>query len=187
VEKDASIKYGSPAVNTNHGLVAAVRALYPDAFLAYKEHPDVTSGMRSGGNVPDAADIIVREGDIKHWIAWCDRVETMTSLAGFETLIRGKPVGVHGIPFYAGWGLTDDRLPVPRRTRRISVEMLAAAALILYPFYVHPLSGMPCRVEDLVEEIALRRQVKVSAIRRLMLAVSQSINRSAVKIRDRRA
>jgi capsular polysaccharide export protein len=187
VEKDASIKYGSPAVNTNHGLVAAVRALYPDAFLAYKEHPDVTSGMRSGGSVPDAADIIVREGDIKHWIAWCDRVETMTSLAGFETLIRGKSVGVHGIPFYAGWGLTDDRLPVPRRTRRISVEMLAAAALILYPFYVHPLSGMPCRVEDLVEEIALRRQVKVSAIRRLMLAVSQSINRSAVKIRDRRA
>ena len=186
VEKDASIKYGSPSVNTNHGLVAAVRQLYPDAFLAYKEHPDVTSGMRSGGNVPDAADIIVREGDIKHWIAWCDRVETMTSLAGFESLIRNKPVGVHGIPFYAGWGLTDDRLPVPRRTRRISIEMLAAAALILYPFYVHPLSAMPCRVEDLVEEIALKRQVKVSAIRRLMLAVSQSINRSAVKIRDRR-
>ena len=187
VEKDASIRYGSPDVKTNHGLVAAVRALYPDAFLAYKEHPDVTTGMRSGGIVPDAADIIVREGDIKHWIAWCDRVETMTSLAGFETLIRNKPVGVHGIPFYAGWGLTDDRLPVPRRTRRISVDMLAAAALILYPFYVHPLSGMPCRVEDLVEEIALKRRVKVSIIRRLMLSISQSINRSAVKIRDRRA
>jgi capsular polysaccharide export protein len=187
VEKDASIRYGSPKVNTNHGLVAAVRSLYPDAFLAYKEHPDVTTGMRSGGIVPDAADIIVREGDIKYWIAWCDRVETMTSLAGFEALIRNTPVGVHGIPFYAGWGLTDDRLPVPRRTRRISVEMLAAASLILYPFYVHPLSGMPCRVEELVEEIALKREVKVSAIRRLILAISQSINRSAVKIRDRRA
>ena len=64
---------------------------------------------------------------------------------------------------------------------------MAAAALILYPFYVHPLSGLPCRVEELVEEIARKRQVKVSAIRRLMLAVSQSINRSAVKMRDRRA
>jgi capsular polysaccharide export protein len=187
VEKDASIRYGSPVVKTNRGLVAAVRALYPEAYLAYKEHPDVTSGMRSGGDMPDAADIVVRDGDIKHWIAWCDRVETMTSLAGFEALIRDKPVGVHGIPFYAGWGLTEDRLPVPRRTRRISVEMLAAAALILYPFYVHPLSGMPCRVEELVEEIALKRQVKVPAWRRLMLAISQSINRSAVKIRDRRA
>jgi capsular polysaccharide export protein len=187
VEKDASIRYGSPRVNTNHGLVAAVRALYPDAFLAYKEHPDVTSGLRSGGVVPDAADIIVREGDIKHWIAWSDRVETMTSLAGFEALIRSKPVGVHGIPFYAGWGLTDDRMTVPRRVRRISVDMLAAAALILYPFYTHPLSGMPCRVEELVEEIARKRQVKVSLLRRWLLATSQSINRTAVKIRDRRA
>lgn len=187
VEKDASIRYGSPDIKTNRGLVMAVRALYPDAYLAYKEHPDVTSGMRSGGAVPDAADAIVRDGDIKHWIAWCDRVETMTSLAGFEALIRNKPVGVHGIPFYAGWGLTDDRLPVPRRSRVITVEMLAAAALVLYPFYVHPLSGMPCRVEDLVEEIALKRQVKVSAFRRLVLAISQSINRSAVRIRDRRA
>ncbi|MCB1446107.1 MAG: capsular polysaccharide biosynthesis protein [Rhizobiaceae bacterium] len=187
VEKDASIRYGSPVTRTNHALVAAVRALHPDAYLAYKEHPDVTSGVRAGGEVPDAADIVIREGDIKHWIAWCDRVETMTSLAGFEALIRDKPVGVHGIPFYAGWGLTDDRLPVPRRTRRVSVEMLAAAALILYPFYVHPLSGLPCRVEELVEEIGLRRQVRVPLYRRLMLSLSQSINRSAVKIRDRRA
>ena len=187
VEKDASIKYGSPSVKTNRGLVAAARALYPDAFLAYKEHPDVTSGMRSGGAVPDAADIIVRDGDIKHWIAWCDRLETMTSLAGFEALVRNKPVGVHGIPFYAGWGLTDDRMPVPRRNRRITMEMLAAAALILYPFYVHPLSGMPCRVEELVDEIALRRQIKAPFWRRMMLTISQSINRSAVKIRDRRA
>ena len=187
VEKDASIRYGSPSVKTNRDLVAAVRMLYPHAYLAYKEHPDVTSGMRSGGQMPDTADIVVREGDIKHWIAWCDRVETMTSLAGFEALIRSKSVGVHGIPFYAGWGLTDDRLPVPRRGRAISVEMLAAAALILYPFYVHPLSGMPCRVEELVEEIALKRKVKIPAWRRLMLTISQSINRSAVKIRDRRA
>ena len=186
VEKDASIRFGSPEVRTNKGLVRAVRKLYPDAFLAYKEHPDVTSGLRSGGEVPDDADIIVREGDIKHWIGWCDRLETMTSLAGFEALIRRKAVGVHGIPFYAGWGLTDDRLAVPRRSRRITVEMLGAAALILYPFYIHPLSAMPCTPEELVEEIALKRNVKIGLFRRLRLTVAQSINRSAVKIRDGR-
>jgi capsular polysaccharide export protein len=187
VEKDASIKFGSPDVKTNSGLVAAVRWRYPEAFLVYKEHPDVTSGLRSGGHVPVHADVIVREGDIKHWIAWCDRLETMTSLAGFEALIRNKPVGVHGIPFYAGWGLTDDRMAVPRRTRRITIDMLAAATLILYPFYVHPLSGMPCTPEELVEEIALKRQVKATLGARLILWISQSINRSAVKIRDRRS
>jgi capsular polysaccharide export protein len=186
VEKDASIRFGSPEVRTNKGLVRAVRKLYPDAFLAYKEHPDVTSGLRSGGEIPDDADIIVREGDIKHWIAWCERLETMTSLAGFEALIRNKPVGVHGIPFYAGWGLTDDRLAVPRRSRRITTEMLAAATLILYPFYIHPLSAMPCTPEELVEEIALKREVKIGLVSRLRQNVAQSINRSAVKIRDGR-
>lgn len=186
VEKDASIRFGSPVVRTNRGLVAAVRKLYPDAFLAYKEHPDVTSGLRSGGEEPVDADVIVREGDIKHWIAWCDRLETMTSLAGFEALIRDKPVGVHGIPFFAGWGLTEDRLAVPRRTRRITKEMLAAAALILYPSYIHPLSAMPCTPEELVEEIALKRDVKIGFAHRLRQTIAQSINRSAVKIRDAR-
>lgn len=187
VEKDASIRFGSPAVRTNKDLVAAVRRLFPDAYLAYKEHPDVTTGLRSGGEVPVDADVIVREGDIKHWISWCDRVETMTSLAGFEALIRDTPVGVHGIPFYAGWGLTDDRLAVPRRQRRISKEMLAAAALILYPFYIHPLSAMPCTPEELVEEIALNRDVRIGPIARMKSRIFQSINRSAVKIRDGRS
>ncbi|MBL0372342.1 capsular polysaccharide biosynthesis protein [Rhizobium sp. KVB221] len=186
VERDASIRFGSPQIRTNRELVAATRNLYPDAFLVYKEHPDVTSGLRSGGEVPTDADTIVREGDIKHWIDWCDRVETMTSLAGFEALIRGKQVGVHGVPFYAGWGLTDDRLDVPRRKRRVTVEMLAAATLILYPFYIHPLSAMPCTPEELVEEIARKRIVPVSGFTRLKHAIFQSINRTAVKIRDSR-
>lgn len=186
VEKDASIRFGSPVVKTNKALVGAVRRLYPDAYLAYKEHPDVTSGLRSGGETPDEADIIVRDGDIKDWISWCGRLETMTSLAGFEALIRGKPVGVHGIPFYAGWGLTDDRLAVPRRRREVTIDVLAAAALILYPFYIHPLSAMPCTPEELVEEIALRRKVKTGVLQRLRQSVAQSINRAAVKIRDAR-
>jgi len=186
VEKDASIRFGSPALRSNAALVAAVRALFADAFIVYKEHPDVTSGLRSGGETPTVADLVVRSGDIKHWIYWCDRVETMTSLAGFEALIRDKPVGVHGLPFYAGWGLTDDRLPAPRRNRRITVEMLAAATLILYPFYIHPLSAMPCSPEELVEEIALNRQVLISRFSRLKNRIAQSINRTAVKIRDGR-
>ncbi|MDH6265816.1 capsular polysaccharide export protein [Rhizobium sp. SG_E_25_P2] len=184
VEKDASIRFGSPVVKTNRDLVARIRKLYPDAFIAYKEHPDVTAGLRSGGETPVDADLIVTQGDIKHWIAWADRLETMTSLAGFEALIRNKPVGVHGIPFYAGWGLTDDRCQVERRKRRLNIDMLAAGALILYPLYIHPLSGMPCSPEALVEEIALDRKTRSSAITRLRAWLAQSINRTAVKLRD---
>lgn len=186
VEKDASIRFGSPFVKTNSDLVERVRALFPDAFIAYKEHPDVTSGLRSGGDRPDCADIIVTQGDIHQWIGWCDRIETMTSLTGFEALLRGRPVGVHGMPFYAGWGLTEDRTQINRRGRTLTIAMLAAAALIIYPLYIHPISGLPCRVEDLVRAIATNRQVKTSRLDRLRLWLARSINRAAVRIRDSR-
>ncbi|MCT7667673.1 capsular polysaccharide biosynthesis protein [Shinella kummerowiae] len=186
VEKDASIRYGSPAVRSNAALVAAVRALFPDAFIVYKAHPDVVSGVRDGGAEPVAADMIVTSGDILQWIAWADRVETMTSLAGFEALLRGKAVGVHGAPFYAGWGLTDDRLAIPRRTRLIDLDTLVAASLILYPFYVHPLSGLPCRPEDLIEEISAGALKKSGLLQRMALGAAQQINRVGVLIRDSR-
>ena len=186
VEKDASIRYGSPAVRSNADLVRAVRALFPDAFIVYKAHPDVVSGVRDGGVEPQDADLTVRSGDILQWIGWADRIETMTSLAGFEALLRGKAVGVHGAPFYAGWGLTDDRMPIARRTRRIDLEALVAESLIRYPLYIHPLSGLPCRPEDLVEEIS-GAAIKTPGVgQKLFLCAAQQINRVAVFLRDSR-
>ena len=60
-----------------------------------------------------------------------DAVETMTSLAGFEAMVRGKHVAVHGRPFYAGWGLSEDLDPPPRRGRTLSIDELFAAAILL--------------------------------------------------------
>jgi capsular polysaccharide export protein len=64
-----------------------------------------------------------------------DDVHVMTSLAGFEALLRGKKVFCYGLPFYAGWGLTSDAVPHPRRTRRLTLDELVAGALIEYPLY----------------------------------------------------
>ena len=61
----------------------------------------------------------------------------MTSLVGFEALLRSIPVTCYGIPFYAGWGLTHDRHNIPRRTRQITLQQLIAATLILYPRYIN--------------------------------------------------
>jgi capsular polysaccharide export protein len=64
-------------------------------------------------------------------------------------------VTVHGVPFYAGWGLTIDRGPVPaRRTARRTLDELVAAALLLYPRYLDPLTGLPCPAEVLVGRLA---------------------------------
>jgi capsular polysaccharide export protein len=70
-----------------------------------------------------------------------DDVHCLTSLAGFEALLRGLPVTCHGLPFYAGWGLTRDLHASPRRTRRLALDELVAGALILYPTYVSRTTG----------------------------------------------
>jgi capsular polysaccharide export protein len=88
-------------------------------------------------------------------IAMADALHVNSSLAGFEALLRGKPVTVHGVPFYAGWGLTIDRGPVPaRRTARRTLDELVAAALLAYPRYLDPVTGLPCPAEVLVERLA---------------------------------
>ena len=115
------------------------RAEAPDAFLLYKPHPDVVSGLRASG-AADAAlstrvDAVVMQADLPQLLSAVDQVHVMTSLAGFEALLRGVPVVCHGLPFYAGWGLTEDRCAAPRRTRRLTLDELVAGALLRYPRY----------------------------------------------------
>jgi len=79
---------------------------------------------------------------------------TITSLLGFEALLHAKPVTCLGSPFYAGWGLTRDLgLEMPRRTTRPTLEALIHAALIDYPRYHDPVTGLPCPVEVAVERL----------------------------------
>lgn len=159
VEDDASIRRGTGEIATNLGLLAAARAGNPDAWLVYKPHPDVEAGLRRGAVPPDRlaalADHVARGARADDLIARADEVWTMTSLMGFEALIRGKPVTCLGLPFYAGWGLTRDLGPVsPRRTARPPLEQLIWAALIGYPRYLDPVSRLPCPPELVVERLA---------------------------------
>jgi len=139
VEDDASIRYGCEDVCTNLALLRAVRTTCPDAFIVYKPHPDVVAGNRVGKVHHDAArqyaDAIEPRISALSCIDACDEVHTMTSLTGFDALLRRKTVTVYGRPFYAGWGLTEDRLTMPRRNRALSLDELVAGALLYYPLY----------------------------------------------------
>ena len=147
----------------NLALLKAVRSRRPDAFVVFRPHPDVAAGLRAG-HVPDGialqwADQVDNGPSILASMRTADRVETVSSLAGFEALVRGLPVTVHGQPFYGGWGLTEDLRPVARRTRRLTIEQLVAGVLIAYPRYLDPITGRVCPVEVAVEQLAeLRRQ-----------------------------
>lgn len=162
VESDASIRYGAPGIRTNLGLLQAVRAANPDAFVLYKPHPDVLAGLRREGQAEDTAsrwcNEIVTDAAMGELLTEVDEVHVLTSLAGFEALMRGKPVTAYGQPFYSGWGLTRDPHPVPRRTRRLTLDELIAGVLILYPAYVSRVSGRFTTPERALTELLAWRQ-----------------------------
>ncbi len=156
VADDASVRLGAGVVSDNAGLLAAVRRAHPDAYIIYKPHPDVQAGNREGA-VPEGGqplwDLQVGQVPIASCLDVADEVHTMTSLVGFEALLRGLRVVTYGQPFYAGWGLTIDRAPIPRRTRRLSLDELVAGALLRYPRYVSWQARCFCEAEDKVQEL----------------------------------
>ena len=156
VEDDASIKLGTDSVRTNLELLQAVRKANPEADILYKPHPDVEAGLRAGAVEAEAiADHVLTQTDPALLLAQVDEVWTMTSLLGFEALLRGVPVTTLGTPFYAGWGLTQDLGDVPpRRRAEPGLAGLVHAALIDYPRYFDPKTGQPCPVEVIVDRLA---------------------------------
>lgn len=167
VESDASLAYGAPGINTNMGLLQAVRAANPDAYLIYKPHPDVLAGLRAQGQAEDQAldrcDEQVTDVAMGALLPQVDEVHTMTSLTGFEALLRGKTVVCYGQPFYSGWGLTSDLLPVARRTRKLTLDELVAGSLLLYPCYMSRHTGRLITAEQALDELlAWRDQTPVT-------------------------
>lgn len=177
VADDRSVLTGGPiaAAGENPNLVLLRRARElegPDAWLVYKPHPDVEAGHRAGAIPAEEtlrwADEIDRSGPIAPLLARCAGLHVLTSLAGFEAMMRGIPVTTHGVPFYAGWGLTRDLGPVPaRRNRKLSLDQLVAATLILYPRYMDPVTRLPCPVEVLVHRLEQDRARVTSPLVRL--------------------
>lgn len=156
VEDDASIRLGAGEVRTNLCLLQAVRAANPDAVVLYKPHPDVEAGLRPGAvEATGLADRVLSSVDPAALLAEVQEIWTMTSLLGFEALVRGLPVTCLGAPFYAGWGLTRDLGATPaRRTARPDLPQLVHAALIAYPRYWDPVSRRPCPVEVALDRLA---------------------------------
>jgi len=157
VEDDASVRLGGGAIRGNLALLKAVRAAHPGAFIIYKPHPDLEAGFRKGrlnAEILDSlADQVVTGAPLTALFPQVDAVHTLTSLSGFEALLRGVPVVTWGQPFYAGWGLTEDRNPPPRRGRALSLDALVAAALILFPRHVDPVTELPCPPEVILERL----------------------------------
>jgi len=120
----------------------------------------------------------VTGGSLVTWFEVVDEVHTLTSLSGFEALMRGIPVHTYGGPFYAGWGLTTDRAGFPGRTRRLSVEGLGGGAPILYAAYHDWVTGHTCTPEAVIHRLinpALPARLRFR--RNLFLAVRNTMRK----------
>ncbi|MGY6216432.1 capsular polysaccharide export protein, LipB/KpsS family [Methylolobus aquaticus] len=160
---DASIRCGLADENTFRKLLTAARDENRGADLYVKTHPDVIAGKKRSAlafarSVPGLV-WITADVSPPSLLRQVDRVYTVTSQIGFEAALLGKPVSCFGLPFYAGWGVTDDRLSCARRTRRRTVLEILAAAYILYPRYVDPKTGRRCEVERVAEYLATARSI----------------------------
>lgn len=167
VESDASIAHGAPGLRRNMDLLRLVREMEPEAFIVYKPHPDVAARLRITGideqRAHEWCDAVVTDVPMHTLLYAVDAVHVLTSLAGFEALLRGKPVTCHGQPFYSGWGLTHDRLPHPRRQRLLELDALVAAALILYPLYLDRLGHGLIQPEQALDQLAAWKARKGTA------------------------
>ncbi len=162
VADDASILLGGYGMD-NLTLMQLVRERNPEAYLIYKPHPDVVVGNRKGDLPNDlvlqSCNAIITDISIDSCITMADEIHTITSLCGFDGIIRDKKVYTYGMPFYAGWGLTEDYHTCERRKRVLSKDELVAGALLLYPRYVHPTTKELCEIERVLEAIIEERQL----------------------------
>lgn len=182
VEDDASVKIGADGMK-NIELLRLARQNSPHAHIIYKPHPDVVSGNRVGAVKTTEAlkycDEVLEGVSVPTLLDIADEIHTMTSTSGLEAILRKKRVVCYGRPFWAGWGLSDDKKPQPRRYRSLSSDELIAGAYLLYPRYIHPLNLEACEACDLV--VALQEQIK-ELKSNILMQIKYKIYSSSVRI-----
>ncbi|RZK48065.1 MAG: capsular polysaccharide biosynthesis protein [Pedobacter sp.] len=165
VEDDASVQLGGCGIFSNLALLQAVRTSQPDAWIVYKPHPDVEAGLRPGKIVNQTlykyANSVIYKLDMPTCLDKVDEIHTLSSLTGFEALLRKKKVYCYGLPFYAGWGLTKDRIKCERRQKRLTLDELVYGVLVLYPLYKLPdeNNAYLATPEQVIDYIVKQRQI----------------------------
>lgn len=134
----------------------------PDADIIIKTHP-VSPLYRFRSyfeDIPESGNIYKVDWPINpiSLMGAVDKVYVCSSQMGFEALMCGKDVHVFGMPFYAGWGATQDKMKCPRRTRKRSVEEIFYMAYIDYSIYVSHKKKCICEIEDAIDEILELRE-----------------------------
>ncbi|MEC8566727.1 MAG: glycosyltransferase family 29 protein [Pseudomonadota bacterium] len=142
-----------------------------DAQIIYKPHPSVLYSKLVEARkahleeVSQYCDItLTTRVDIFSALNGVDHVYTIDSHAGFEALLHDIKVTTFGRPWYAGWGVTDDRQNIMLHQKRsLSIEDLFAAAYLLHSQYFDYLYRKPVTLEEAISRIIQERHVDYAA------------------------
>ncbi len=133
------------ALDDNPGATVVVKLDFPsegeESFLHQLAHDKSVRVVAPGANPHAVFDR-------------CHSVYTVCSSLGFEALMRNRQVRCFGMPFYAGWGLTDDWQSCARRSRRRRLEDVFYAAYLLHSRYYRPDLGRTCNIEEVLTYLA---------------------------------
>ena len=155
---DASIRYGGAGEADFAAMLAAARAEHPDRRIVIRTHPEVAAHHKQGHFSEADGDprTELLRSNVNPWdlLERAAAVYVVTSQMGFEAIMAGHRPVVFGQPYYAGWGLSDDRKPLTRRTRRRSPEEVFAAAMLLYPTWIDPCRDRLCTFEEAAGQLA---------------------------------
>lgn len=168
LERDQSIQMGSPKIKTNSDLARIARSENPDAYLVYKPHPEVAYMPELQDShislVAPHVDLVLEDKTVSLTTILKARPKmyVITSGAGFEGLLYGCAVRTVGGPFYAGWGLTSDLLPFPRRGQKKTVLELFCAAYLTYTKYCDLTHNKQVSLNTLVERLMREKETAQS-------------------------
>jgi len=159
---DASVCLGMASATQFEEMLKAAIHDNPGAEVLVKVHPDVLAGKKKGylHELAKVYSCRLVAQEVNPWSLFerVSDVYVVTSQLGFEALLAGKRVHCFGIPFYAGWGLTQDRQQCDRRQQSRSLQQLFCAAYLQYCRYINPYTGERCAFEDTVALLSLQKQ-----------------------------
>jgi capsular polysaccharide export protein len=154
---DASLKYGMLKNFSTDEIIESAINENRDAKVYIKIHPDVLSGKKKSDiNIEkfrNKCTIITENINPISLLKNFSKVYTKTSGMGFEALLVGCKCICFGMPFYAGWGITEDRTVCKRRKRELCIENVFAGAYILYTTYSNPYTNQKSNIIKTLKDI----------------------------------
>src|SRR5690606_23809142 len=167
------VRFGGADEYSFETMLNAALERFPNHRIVLKTHPEVIAGRKRGYfssssmRLSPRIELFSEDCHAPSLLKSADAVFCVTSQMGFEALIWGKEVHVFGMPFYAGRGLTIDSLPAPEFRQPVCLETMVHAALLEYPRYVDPETGLRCKPERIIEWMTLQRRQRERFPKRL--------------------